>query len=60
MFVVNTNQSIHDLVLLTINNKLTYFLYVRFIQMAAGFKNVPQEDDSFQKEVYTHLKCATI
>ena len=53
------NQSIiYEYLLLTL--KLTYFLFVRFMQMAAGFKNVPQEDDSFQKEVYAHLKCATI
>jgi hypothetical protein len=49
---------IYEYLLLTL--KLTYFLFVRFMQMSAGFKNVPQEDDSFQKEVYTHLKCATI
>ena len=42
---------IYEYLLLTI--KLTYFLSVHFMQMAAGFKTFPQEDDSFQKEVYT-------
>ena len=36
---------IYDYLLLTI--KLTYFLSVRFMQMAVGFKDFPQEDDSF-------------
>jgi hypothetical protein len=58
MFVLNTNQSIHDYLLLTI--KLTYFLSVRFMQMEKGFKNVPQKYDSFQKEVYAHYKCTTM
>ena len=42
---------IYEYLLLTI--KLTYFHSVHFMQMAAGFKIFPQEDDSFQKEVYT-------
>ena len=40
--------------------KLTYFLSVHFMQMAAGFKTFPQEEDSFQKEVYTPEVCDNV
>ena len=44
---------IYDYLLLQI--KLTYFLSVRFMQMAAGFTNFPQEDVLFLKQVYTRV-----
>jgi hypothetical protein len=47
MFVLNTNQSIHDLWLFTINNKVNLLSFCSLYAMAVGFKKFPQEDDSF-------------